>query len=158
MATPREELEQLRALVAQQAPVQPQQVAQLSPRQELEQLRALSQQQAPEQPSFPGASFIEPAATLISGAIAEPVAGLAGLARTAISGPEAGAEAVILGCTEIGLLVSREEGTTRTYYFKQSPISDALRVFLRAMIERLPDATIEEFFRQRRRPRRFGKQ
>ena len=59
---------------------------------------------------------------------------------------------------EIGLLVSREEGATRTYYFKKSPISDALRIFLRAMIERLPDKTIEEFFRQRRRPRRFGKQ
>ncbi|MCH7821939.1 MAG: helix-turn-helix transcriptional regulator [Proteobacteria bacterium] len=59
---------------------------------------------------------------------------------------------------EIGLLVSRKEGTTRTYYFKRSPISDALRVFLRSMLDRLPDATIETFFRQRRRPRRFGKQ
>lgn len=58
---------------------------------------------------------------------------------------------------EIGLLVSRKEGTTRTYYFKRSPVSDALRVFLRSMIERLPDKTIDTFFRQRRRPRRFGK-
>ncbi len=47
-----------------------------------------------DQPSFPGAGIIEPAATLISGAIAEPIAGIAGLARTAISGPEAGARAV----------------------------------------------------------------
>jgi hypothetical protein len=48
----------------------------------------------PAKPSFPGAGIIEPAATLISGAIAEPVAGLAGLGRTLISGPEAGAETV----------------------------------------------------------------
>jgi DNA-binding transcriptional ArsR family regulator len=59
---------------------------------------------------------------------------------------------------EVGLLVSREEGTTRTYYFKRSPVSDALRVFLRSMIERLPDKIIEKYYRQRRRPRRFGKQ
>ena len=89
MATPREELERLRALAAQQAPIQqaPQQVAQLTPRQELEQLRALSQQQAPpvEQPSFPGATVIEPLATLATGAIAEPIAGLAGVARAAFA-------------------------------------------------------------------------
>ena len=58
---------------------------------------------------------------------------------------------------EIDLLVSRREGTTRTYYFKRSPVSDALRVFLRSMLELLPDATIEKYFRERRRPRRFGK-
>ena len=58
---------------------------------------------------------------------------------------------------EIDLLVSRREGTTRTYYFKKSPVSDALRVFLRSMLELLPDATIEKYFRERRRPRRFGK-
>ena len=58
---------------------------------------------------------------------------------------------------EIGLLVSRKEGTTRTFYFKRSPISDALRVFLRSMIELLPDTTIEKYFRERRRPRRYGK-
>lgn len=48
----------------------------------------------PEKPSFPGAGIIEPAATLISGAVAEPIAGIAGLGRTLISGPEAGAETV----------------------------------------------------------------
>lgn len=48
----------------------------------------------PEKPSFPGASFIEPAATLISGAIAEPIAGIAGIAKTITSGPEAGAATV----------------------------------------------------------------
>ena len=58
---------------------------------------------------------------------------------------------------EAGLLVSRNEGTTRTYYFKRSPITDALRVFLRSMLELLPRATIEKYFRERRRPRRFGK-
>ena len=58
---------------------------------------------------------------------------------------------------EIGLLVSRNEGTTRMYYFKQGPITDALRSFLRTMLERLPSTTIEKYFRQRRRPRRFEK-
>ena len=58
---------------------------------------------------------------------------------------------------EIGLLVSRKEGTTRTFYFKQSPVTDALRLFLRSMLEILPQATIEKYFRERRRPRRHGK-
>ena len=58
---------------------------------------------------------------------------------------------------EIGLLVSRKEGTTRTYYFKRSPISDALRMFLRSMLEILPETITEKYFRERRRPRRFGK-
>ena len=55
---------------------------------------------------------------------------------------------------EIGLLVSRKEGTTRAFYFKQSPVTDALRLFLRSMLEILPNATIEKYFRERRRPRR----
>ncbi len=58
---------------------------------------------------------------------------------------------------ETGLLVSRKEGTTRTYYFKRSPISDALRMFLRSMLEILPETITEKYFRERRRPRRFGK-
>jgi transposase len=58
---------------------------------------------------------------------------------------------------EIGLLASRNEGTTRMYYFKQSPITDALRTFLQSMLEILPRTTIETYFRQRRRPRRFAK-
>jgi len=58
---------------------------------------------------------------------------------------------------QIGLLVSRKEGTTRTYYFKRSPVTDALRVFLRSMLDLLPESTIEKYFRERRRPRRFGK-
>lgn len=58
---------------------------------------------------------------------------------------------------ETGLLVSRKEGTTRTYYFIRSPVADALRQFLRSMLEMLPEATTEKYYRQRRRPRRSGK-
>ena len=58
---------------------------------------------------------------------------------------------------EIGLLVSRKEGMTRTFYFKKSPITDALRSFLRSMLEVLPRKSIEMYFRERRRPRRQGK-
>lgn len=58
---------------------------------------------------------------------------------------------------EIGLLVSRTEGTTRMYYFKKSPVTDALRIFLRSMLDALPRSTIEKYYRQRRRPRRYGK-
>ncbi len=58
---------------------------------------------------------------------------------------------------EVGLLVSRIEGTTRTYYFKQSPVTDSLRSFLRSMLDVLPRTTIEKYYRVRRRPRRYGK-
>jgi hypothetical protein len=61
--------------------------------QELEEIFS-AQQPVEEKPSFPGAGFIEPAATLISGAIAEPIAGIAGLAKTITSGPEAGTETI----------------------------------------------------------------
>lgn len=58
---------------------------------------------------------------------------------------------------EAGLLVSRREGTTRMYYFKKSPVTDALRMFLQSMLELLPRETTEAYFRQRRRPRRYAK-
>ena len=58
---------------------------------------------------------------------------------------------------EVGLLQSRKEGTTRTYYFKRGPVSDALRVFLRSMLDMLPEATLKKYYRGRRRPRRYGK-
>ncbi len=58
---------------------------------------------------------------------------------------------------EIGLLVSRKEGTTRMYYFRRSPVTDSLRTFLRSMLEILPEESIEKHFRERRRPRRHGK-
>ena len=58
---------------------------------------------------------------------------------------------------EAGLLVSRNEGNTRMYYIKRSPVTDALRRFLREILEMLPNRTTDKYFRQRRRPRRFGK-
>lgn len=58
---------------------------------------------------------------------------------------------------QLGLLVSRKEASARVYYFRRSPIADALRKFLRAMLDNLPDATIRQYYRERRRPRRQGK-
>ena len=58
---------------------------------------------------------------------------------------------------ELGLFVIRIEGTTRMYYFKRSPVSDALRIFLREMLDVLPRPTIQKYYRQRRPPRRYGK-
>jgi len=58
---------------------------------------------------------------------------------------------------EAGILVSRREGSARVYYFKRSPVADGLREFLRSALERLPDATVQKFYRGRRRPRRFDK-
>ncbi len=128
MPTPREELNRLRALAAQQVvPVVPQ----LTGRDELEQLRARAQASAlaaqpvpadvvvpraqlayrpsgealtPEQrrtqaPILTGIAegdvgVLEPIATLATGALAEPIAGIGGLAKTITSGPEAGAETI----------------------------------------------------------------
>lgn len=58
---------------------------------------------------------------------------------------------------ELGLLVSRKEGSTRFYYFNRSPVADELRKFLRSMFQRLPDVTLQRFYRKRQRPRRFAK-
>lgn len=58
---------------------------------------------------------------------------------------------------QLGLLVSRKEGSARVYYFKRTPIVDALRKFLSSMLDSLPESTISEYYRQRRRPRRHGK-
>ena len=58
---------------------------------------------------------------------------------------------------DAGLLLSRGEGNTRMYYLKKSPVTDALRRFLREVLDMLPNETAEKYFRQRRRPRRFGK-
>ena len=58
---------------------------------------------------------------------------------------------------QLGLLVSRKEASARVYYFKRGPIVDALRKFLRAMLDVLPEATIRKYYRERRRPRRQGK-
>lgn len=58
---------------------------------------------------------------------------------------------------QLGLLVSRNEGSARVFYFKRSPVVDALRKFLSSMLEVLPDSTINKYYRERRRPRRHGK-
>ena len=58
---------------------------------------------------------------------------------------------------QVGLLVSRAVGSARYFSFKRGPVVDALRIFLRSMLESLPEATIRKFYRERRRPRRFGK-
>ena len=58
---------------------------------------------------------------------------------------------------ELGLLVSRREGAARVYYFARSPITDSLRAFLRSVLDRLPESTLHEYYRERRRPRRPGK-
>lgn len=58
---------------------------------------------------------------------------------------------------ELGLLISRKEGTARVFYFKRSPVTDALRLFLSSMLEHLPKSTVQKYYRDRRRPRRRGK-
>jgi DNA-binding MarR family transcriptional regulator len=58
---------------------------------------------------------------------------------------------------ELGIFVSRKEGTARVFYFRRSPITDSLRMFLKDMLSMLPKATIEKYYRERRRPRRYGK-
>ena len=58
---------------------------------------------------------------------------------------------------ESGLLISRKEGTARVFYFKRSPVTDELRVFLNAMLKQLPVRTVNQFYRQRTRPRRTKK-
>jgi len=58
---------------------------------------------------------------------------------------------------QLGLLVSRKEGSARVYYFKRSPVVDALRKFLSSMLNVLPESTTYKYYRQRRRPRRYGK-
>ena len=58
---------------------------------------------------------------------------------------------------QVGLFVSRPVGATRMFYFKKGPITKELRKFLRAMLNALPETTLRKYYRQRRRPRRYGK-
>ena len=58
---------------------------------------------------------------------------------------------------DLGILISRKEANARVFYFKQSPVTDALRVFLSSMLEYLPNDTVQKYYRDRRRPRRYGK-
>jgi len=58
---------------------------------------------------------------------------------------------------ELGILISRKEANARVFYFRQSPVTDSLRQFLKDMLEILPRSTLQEIYRERRRTRRFGK-
>jgi DNA-binding transcriptional ArsR family regulator len=58
---------------------------------------------------------------------------------------------------ELGILVSRREGSARFYYFNRNPVADGLREFLRSLLDSLPDATLQRYYRERQRPRRYGK-
>jgi DNA-binding transcriptional ArsR family regulator len=58
---------------------------------------------------------------------------------------------------ELGLLVSRMEGPTRVFYFNRNPVADSLKIFLRSALDRLPESSLERFYRRRQRPRRAGK-
>jgi DNA-binding transcriptional ArsR family regulator len=58
-----------------------------------------------------------------------------------------------------GVLISRTVGKTRVFEFNtRNPTVRELRKFLAAELELLPKADIQEYFRQRQRPRRSGKQ
>ena len=58
---------------------------------------------------------------------------------------------------DLGILISRKEANARMFYFKQSPVTDSLRQFLKDMLDMLPKSILEKFYRNRRRPRRYGK-
>lgn len=57
-----------------------------------------------------------------------------------------------------GLLVSRLVGKSRIYTWRTgNPTVESLRVFLKRILENLPDEQIQAYYRQRRRPRLTGK-
>ena len=57
-----------------------------------------------------------------------------------------------------GVLVSRMVGNSRQFEFNpRNPTVKNLRGFLEAELEQLPEAELEAFYRERRRPRRTGK-
>lgn len=58
-----------------------------------------------------------------------------------------------------GVLVSRLVGKTRLFEFDmRNPTVRNLRTFLAAELELMPEATVNQYYRQRQRPRRTGKQ
>jgi predicted ArsR family transcriptional regulator len=58
-----------------------------------------------------------------------------------------------------GVLVSRTVGKTRVFEFNtRNPTVRNLREFLKAELALLPETEVKEYFRQRQRPRRSGKQ
>lgn len=58
-----------------------------------------------------------------------------------------------------GVLVSREVGQARVFTWnpRSGTVKD-LRTFLEAELARLPDEVTQQYFRQRQRPRRSGKE
>ncbi|SHF54934.1 MarR family protein [Microbulbifer donghaiensis] len=58
-----------------------------------------------------------------------------------------------------GILVSREVGRARVFTWnpRSATVKD-LRKFLEAELERLPEEITRQYFRQRQRPRRSGKE
>lgn len=67
------------------------------------------------------------------------------------------AQAQLKKFEQVGLFVSRPVGATRMFYFKKGPITKELRKFLRTMLNALPEDTLQKYYRQRRRPRRYDK-
>jgi len=58
-----------------------------------------------------------------------------------------------------GVLLSRTVGRTRVFEFNaRNPTVRELRKFLATELESLPDAETKQYYRQRQRPRRSGKQ
>lgn len=58
-----------------------------------------------------------------------------------------------------GILVSREVGRTRVFTWNpRSATVRNLRRFLESELERLPKEVTQQYFRQRQRPRRSGKE
>ncbi len=57
-----------------------------------------------------------------------------------------------------GILVSRQVGKARVYSWNErNPLVKELRRLLQATLEVLPERQIQQYYRQRRRPRRKGK-
>lgn len=57
-----------------------------------------------------------------------------------------------------GVLVSRPVGRARVYTWNDRlPLVRQLRVLLQTALEQLPEAEIQRYYRERRRPRRAGK-
>lgn len=61
---------------------------------------------------------------------------------------------------EAYILVSRKVGTSRMYTWNPRDLAlKGLRILLRETLDKgIPDATLEKFYRQRKRPRRKGKE
>ncbi len=57
-----------------------------------------------------------------------------------------------------GVLISRSVGRTRVFEFNpRNPTAGRLRQFLSAELAALPKSIVQQYFQERRRPRRTGK-